>query len=88
MSNWQWGEYSEIVSSGPKTGLKKLKVKTILVTQPKPESDKSPYHDLAKKFNLKIDFREFIHVEGIPAGEFRKDKINLAEFNCRLARTF
>ena len=57
-----------------------MKVKTILVTQPKPESDKSPYHDLAKKFNLKIDFREFIHVEGIPASVFRKDKINIADF--------
>lgn len=57
-----------------------MKVKTILVTQPKPESDKSPYHDLAKKYNLKIDFREFIHVEGIPANEFRKDKINISEF--------
>jgi uroporphyrinogen-III synthase len=57
-----------------------LKVKTILVTQPKPESDKSPYHDLAKKFNLKIDFRPFIHVEGIPAKDFRKDKINIADY--------
>ncbi len=57
-----------------------MKVKTILVTQPKPESDKSPYHDLAKKFNLKIDFREFIHVEGIPANTFRKDKINMGDF--------
>ncbi len=34
---------------------KKLKVKSILVTQPKPESDKSPFFDLAKKYNLKID---------------------------------
>jgi uroporphyrinogen-III synthase len=57
-----------------------LKVKTILVTQPKPESDKSPYHDLAKKFNLKIDFRPFIHVEGIPSKDFRKDKINISDF--------
>ena len=58
-----------------------MKVKTILVTQPKPESDKSPYHDLAKKFGLKIDFRPFIHVEGIPAGVFRKDKINISDFS-------
>jgi uroporphyrinogen-III synthase len=58
-----------------------LKVKTILVTQPKPESDKSPYHDLAKKYGLKIDFRPFIHVEGIPAKDFRKDKINLSDFS-------
>ena len=44
---------------------KKIKVKSILVTQPKPETDKSPFYDLAKKLNLKIDFRSFIHVEGI-----------------------
>ncbi len=56
-----------------------LKVKSILVSQPKPESDKSPYFDLAKKCNVKIDFRPFIHVEGIPAAEFRKDRINIAE---------
>jgi len=51
---------------------KKIKVKSILVTQPKPETDKSPFYDLAKKLNLKIDFRSFIHVEGIPAKDFRK----------------
>ncbi len=56
-----------------------LKVKSILVSQPKPESDKSPYFDLAKKCNVKIDFRPFIHVEGIPAADFRKDRINIAE---------
>lgn len=56
-----------------------MKVKSILVTQPKPESEKSPYHDLAKKYNLKIDFRPFIHVEGVSSKDFRKDRINLAE---------
>ena len=56
-----------------------LKVKSILVSQPKPESEKSPYFDLAKKCNVKIDFRPFIHVEGIPAADFRKDRINISE---------
>ncbi|MFM6975696.1 MAG: uroporphyrinogen-III synthase [Sphingobacteriaceae bacterium] len=56
------------------------KVKSILITLPKPETDKSPYFDLSKKYNLKVDFRSFIHVEGVPAKEFRKDKINLADF--------
>ena len=56
-----------------------MKVKTILVTQPKPESEKSPYFDLAKKYNLKIDFRAFINIEGIPAVDFRKDRVNVAE---------
>lgn len=55
------------------------KVKTILVSQPKPENDKNPYYDLAKKYSLKIDFRPFIHVEGRSAQEFRKDKVNILE---------
>ena len=55
------------------------RVKTILVTQPKPEGDKSPYFDLAKKMTVKIDFRSFIHVEGISAKEFRKEKINILD---------
>lgn len=56
-----------------------LKVKSILVTQPKPETDKSPYADLQKKYNLKIDFREFIHVEGVAAQDFRQQRVNIAE---------
>ena len=56
-----------------------MKVKTILVTQPKPEGDKSPYFDLAKKCNVKIDFRPFIQIDGIPAIDFRKDKINILD---------
>ena len=59
---------------------KPRKVKSILVTLPKPDSEKSPYFDLAKKYNLKIDFRSFIHVEGVSAKDFRKEKINFAEF--------
>ena len=56
-----------------------LKVKSILVTQPKPETEKSPYYDLSKKYSVKIDFRPFIHVEPISAKEFRKDKVNIQE---------
>jgi uroporphyrinogen-III synthase len=56
-----------------------LKVKSILVTQPKPETDKSPYYDLAKKFGVKIDFRPFIQVEPISANDFRKDRVNIPE---------
>ncbi|MGB4774761.1 MAG: uroporphyrinogen-III synthase [Daejeonella sp.] len=59
---------------------RKRKVKSILVTLPRPDTDKSPYFDLSKKYNLKIDFRSFIHVEGVPAREFRREKINLADF--------
>ncbi len=56
-----------------------MSIKTILVSQPKPEGDKSPYYDLAEKYKLKIDFRPFIHVEGIPAQEFRSQKVNIPE---------
>ena len=56
------------------------KVKSILVTLPRPENDKSPYFALAQKYNLKLDFRGFIHVEGVTAREFRKEKINLADY--------
>ena len=58
-----------------------LKVKSILVTQPKPETEKSPYYDLSKKYCVKIEFRPFIHVEPISAKEFRKDKINISDFS-------
>lgn len=60
---------------------RKKKVKSVLVTLPKPETDKSPYFELAKKYNVKIDFRSFIHVEGVSAKDFRKDRINLADFS-------
>ncbi len=56
-----------------------MAIKTILVSQPKPEGQKSPYYDLAEKYKLKIDFRPFIHVEGVSAQEFRQQKINISE---------
>ena len=56
-----------------------LKVKSVLVSQPKPETEKSPYFDLADTCKVKVDFRSFIHVEGVPAKEFRLQKINLLE---------
>jgi uroporphyrinogen-III synthase len=53
------------------------RIRKILVSQPEPENNKSPYFDLASKHNLKIDFRPFIHVEGVSAREFRQEKIDL-----------
>lgn len=53
------------------------RIRKILVSQPEPENNKSPYFDLATKHNLKIDFRPFIHVEGVSAREFRQEKIDL-----------
>lgn len=56
-------------------------VKKVLITQSKPEGDKSPYFDLAKKHNLNLDFYPFIAVDGIQAKEFRKQKIDIASFS-------
>ncbi len=56
-----------------------MKIKRILVSQPKPETDKSPYFELAEKTNVIVDFRPFIHVEPVSAKEFRQQKINLLE---------
>ena len=55
-----------------------MKVKNILVSQPKPvDLEKSPYGEIAKKHKLNIDFHKFIKIEGIAAKEFRKDRVNL-----------
>ena len=59
----------------------KMKVRSILITQPKPENDKNPYFDLARKHSIIVEFKPFIHLEGILAKEFRKQKINPGEFN-------
>lgn len=56
-----------------------MKVKSILVSQPKPETDRSPYFDLAQNFKVKVDFRAFIHIEGVDARDFRKEKINILD---------
>tara|TARA_B110000037_G_scaffold223139_1_gene302745 strand:+ start:103289 stop:104032 length:744 start_codon:yes stop_codon:yes gene_type:complete len=56
-----------------------MSVKTILVSQPKPETEKSPYFDLADKYKLKIDFRPFINVEGLTTREFREQKVELSK---------
>ncbi len=54
-------------------------VKSILVSQPKPKSENSPYYNLAEKYNIKIDFRPFIEVQPIELKEFRKQKINILD---------
>lgn len=57
-----------------------LKVKNILISQPKPSSEKSPYFDIAEKYDVKMDFRPFIKVEGVDVKEFRQQRINIAEY--------
>lgn len=65
-----------------------MKIKKILVSQPKPSSEKSPYFDIIDKYNVKIDFRPFIKVEPICAKEFRQQKVSILDhtaivFNAR-----
>ena len=57
-----------------------MKVKTILVSQPEPKIENSPYFDLSERQKVKIDFRPFIHVEGVPSKEIRQQKIDLGKF--------
>lgn len=57
-----------------------LKVKTILVSQPEPKVENSPYFELQNKLKVKIDFRPFIHVEEVSAKEVRSQKIDLSQF--------
>lgn len=56
-----------------------MKIKKILVSQPEPQSEKSPYLELAQKHNLKFDFRPFITIEGVAAKEFRQQKVDILE---------
>ena len=58
-----------------------MKVKTILVSQPEPSSEKSPYNRLQNKHKLTIDFRPFIHVEGVDAKEVRQQKIDFKNYD-------
>lgn len=57
-----------------------MKIKSILVSQPAPQAESSPYVEMAKKEKIKIDFRPFIHVEGVDAKELRTQKIDLSNF--------
>src|SRR3954471_5754472 len=56
-------------------------VKTILITQPKPENEKSPYFELARKYNIDLVFHPFIKLEGIPSKDFRKQKIDISYYS-------
>jgi uroporphyrinogen-III synthase len=61
-----------------------LKVKKILVSQPKPETGKSPYLDLEEKYNVKVNFRPFIKVDPICSREFRAQKVNIADHSAMI----
>ena len=57
-----------------------LKIKKILVSQPQPTTEKSPYFDISEKYNVKIEFRPFIKVEPVLAKEFRRQKISILDY--------
>lgn len=59
--------------------MKALKLSKILVSQPKPASDKSPYFDIARKYGVEIDFKQFIKVEALSAKEFRQQRVNILD---------
>ncbi|RYZ24361.1 MAG: uroporphyrinogen-III synthase [Chitinophagaceae bacterium] len=61
-----------------KAGAKAKEGMRILITQPRPESEKSPYFELGRKYGVALDFQPFIQLEPIPAKEFRKQKIDIA----------
>jgi uroporphyrinogen-III synthase len=69
-----------------KKGVKQLeaemdrKVQRILITQPKPDSVKSPYFDLARKHELQLEFQPFIRLEGLASKDFRKQKVDIASY--------
>jgi uroporphyrinogen-III synthase len=68
-----------------KSGIKKADVQakainSILITQPRPDSEKSPYFELARKYNIELEFHPFIKLEGIPARDFRKQKIEIQNY--------
>jgi uroporphyrinogen-III synthase len=57
-----------------------LKVKKILISQPAPKTEKSPYFDIAEKYHVLMEFRPFIRVEGLEAKEFRQQRINIQDY--------
>lgn len=72
---------AKVVTSQKKgAGKKEPNVNSILITQPRPDTEKSPYYDLAKKYSLKLDFHAFIRVEGLTSKEFRKQRVDVAEY--------
>ncbi len=69
-------QYVEADKNSPR-----VKVRTVLISQPKPDSEKSPFLEIARKYNIKMNFRQFIQIDPVPAREFRQQRINLIEHN-------
>ena len=60
-------------------------IKKILISQPQPASDKSPYYDIEKEFGVECVFHPFFKVEGLSAKEFRQQRINLLDYTATLS---
>ena len=56
-----------------------MKINKVLISQPKPSSDKSPYYEIAGKYDVEMVFRPFIKVEGLTAKEFRQQKVSILD---------
>jgi uroporphyrinogen-III synthase len=72
---------ASIEKSAVKSAEAKKEIKSILISQPKPEGDRSPYFDLERKFGLQLHFHPFVMVEGIETREFRKQKIDIPTYS-------
>ena len=70
-----------MVKNGKKAASADSTMKKILITQPKPDNDRSPYFELARKHSLDLVFHPFIKLEGIPSREFRKQKIDISYYS-------
>jgi uroporphyrinogen-III synthase len=70
-----------MVKQGVKATESAKKKKKVLITQPRPESDKSPYFELSRRYDVEMDFQPFIRLEAIPAKEFRKQKMDIATYS-------
>lgn len=70
-----------MVKNGKKSEGEKKAVKRILITQPRPESIKSPYFELAAKHSVEMEFMPFIQLEAIPSKDFRKQKIDISGYS-------
>lgn len=71
---------SKTATESKMSELKKRKIERVLITLPKPESEKSPYFEIARKYDLQMEFFPFIRVEGLNAKEFRKQRIELDDY--------
>lgn len=70
-----------MLKNGAKAATTVKTVKKILITQPRPDTEKSPYFELGRRHGVQLDFHPFIKLEGIPAKDFRKQKIDIASFS-------